>query len=699
MSIKVSCRCGKKLAVKDEYAGRKMKCPACQKSVQIPQAEREAGFSDDEWDDSQQTESRTPPRRTSSSPARRQSASPGSGSKSRKPMPASSRGLIIGVSVGGGVVIVAMLLAWLLWPRAAAENLAGNPSGAAPPAAQSAVPPAAAVPVATPGGPVPVISMPRAVSKLPDWIAQDAPFDLRQYWVEVPVAENAAPIYLDALYEFEPIMEMYFPAEVRPQRTPAVAERAAQSFKLQVEWYRDSGKRDTTARDTVLQQHEVGFRKLREAQQRPRCVFESGWDIPSQGPLIIAVREALRVAQLQIERDIDRGDFDAAIQMTGSMLRLGRDLRVRTPLALQLVADAADAIVTSSIVTPLLKSPALKASQCETLLRLLIQHDVAIREINPALARLRGDYLLKRLLLYQVQNSTDEFAPSRIKSAFGATCDSRGDAMLASLNADPAVAASLMIELPPPDYGRVLDAAVRTMQPADFDVSAALLKESYQLQADALTQPYAAQAAAFTAWDQRQQATVGSIMAAAQSAVPQGTPPNQSMAAVIPILEKALNEPNAPRGQLLRTLWNSKIENDLSNGRFIGETDARGRTRQSAMLALAALRYWYATQSTPPGDLASVCRSAGLTEVPRDFYGNGPLQMITFQTDSPPIQYPHGRPSDKAEKFLAGETVIYSVGPDGVDDRAASDWAFNPNTKGDWPFYLGRPQNQFSVSN
>lgn len=232
-----------------------------------------------------------------------------------------------------------------------------------------------------------------------------------------------------------------------------------------------------------------------------------------------------------------------------------------------------------------------------------------------------------------------------------------------------------------------------------FEVSVSLLKEKYQVLAQAMDQTYAAQDSAFNEWMRRQQTATAAFMARAQSAVPQGTPPREQAAAVLPILQASLAEPEAPRCQLLSMLWNSKFENDLggeSHLAFLGSTDARFGTWRSAVLALAALRHWYATRSDAPGDIDSVCRAAGLTSVPQDHYGSAPLRMVTFQTDSPPIQYQHGRPSDKAEKFLAGETVIYSVGPDGTDDRAAIDWVFGP--KGDWPFHLGQPQSSFPVT-
>jgi DNA-directed RNA polymerase subunit RPC12/RpoP len=40
MAIKVACACGKKLSVKDEHAGKRVKCPACGSVLVIPKRER-----------------------------------------------------------------------------------------------------------------------------------------------------------------------------------------------------------------------------------------------------------------------------------------------------------------------------------------------------------------------------------------------------------------------------------------------------------------------------------------------------------------------------------------------------------------------------------------------------------------------------------------------------------------------------------
>ncbi len=48
MPIPLSCSCGKKLRVKDELAGRRVKCPACGGAIAVPAAEAEFEVVEDE---------------------------------------------------------------------------------------------------------------------------------------------------------------------------------------------------------------------------------------------------------------------------------------------------------------------------------------------------------------------------------------------------------------------------------------------------------------------------------------------------------------------------------------------------------------------------------------------------------------------------------------------------------------------------
>jgi hypothetical protein len=131
MPIKVSCACGKKLSVKDEHAGKRLKCPACQKPLRIPRPKVEEESLDDEWDsddeddyDDEQAEAPVRSRRARPSSARRSVSRKGKG-KGKKSS-GSNRGLVIGLSAGGGVLVVA-LLTWALWPAPVADNVTTDP--------------------------------------------------------------------------------------------------------------------------------------------------------------------------------------------------------------------------------------------------------------------------------------------------------------------------------------------------------------------------------------------------------------------------------------------------------------------------------------------------------------------------------------------------------------------------------------------
>ncbi|MGZ0174333.1 MAG: hypothetical protein ACKVHE_32925 [Planctomycetales bacterium] len=132
MSIKVSCTCGKKISAKDEFAGRQVKCPACKKPLRIPKPKVEEESYDDEWnlDDYGEDEADAQPVRPRSTNKPTKSR----GSKSRKSgrKSASSRSkpnLLLGLSAGGGILLVVVLV-WMLWPSEPDGNVANNSTDA-----------------------------------------------------------------------------------------------------------------------------------------------------------------------------------------------------------------------------------------------------------------------------------------------------------------------------------------------------------------------------------------------------------------------------------------------------------------------------------------------------------------------------------------------------------------------------------------
>ena len=131
MAIKVTCTCGKKLTVKDEFAGRQVKCPACQTMLKLPKAKVQEESLDDEYgldesaeDDFDDEHEAVPAK----SRGAKKSATRGSVSRKGKGKKSSgqNRGLLIGLSAGGGVLVVA-LLTWMFWPAGPAGKVAVDP--------------------------------------------------------------------------------------------------------------------------------------------------------------------------------------------------------------------------------------------------------------------------------------------------------------------------------------------------------------------------------------------------------------------------------------------------------------------------------------------------------------------------------------------------------------------------------------------
>ena len=135
MAIKLQCPCGKALSVKDEYAGRQVKCPACQAPIRIPQPMIKEESIRDDWDlgesdaediDDDQPKMRPKSRGGKSLPVSDTSSRLRSVKAKGRKSKQSNRGLIMGLSVGGGLAVMA-LLAWMLWPAPPGLNVVADP--------------------------------------------------------------------------------------------------------------------------------------------------------------------------------------------------------------------------------------------------------------------------------------------------------------------------------------------------------------------------------------------------------------------------------------------------------------------------------------------------------------------------------------------------------------------------------------------
>ena len=85
MAIALSCTCGKRLRLKDELAGKRVRCPGCQRPLTVPAPENEVT---DEIDDSPPPEEKRRPK------------------TKKKAKPAKVSGVMIASIIGGGVLIL-----------------------------------------------------------------------------------------------------------------------------------------------------------------------------------------------------------------------------------------------------------------------------------------------------------------------------------------------------------------------------------------------------------------------------------------------------------------------------------------------------------------------------------------------------------------------------------------------------------------
>jgi hypothetical protein len=166
-------------------------------------------------------------------------------------------------------------------------------------------------------------SLPGAVRECPEWLKKHTPFDIVKWFEVVPPEENAASLYLDALYEFAPQDMEYClaPLEVE-SRGPTIRNRAGRTNAAM-------RKELPALSSELVDEYADAFEKLAQAQKRKRCVFETGIGIDAQLPHLQASKAAGRVLDWRVEFAVVNGRIDEAINDVRMGLPLSRDLRPR----------------------------------------------------------------------------------------------------------------------------------------------------------------------------------------------------------------------------------------------------------------------------------------------------------------------------------------------------------------------------------
>ncbi len=490
--------------------------------------------------------------------------------------------------------------------------------------------------------------LPGAITEPPVWVGENLPFDKREYFLTPPPEQNAAPLYLDALFEFSADLKICFAEPERSQRSAVAMARKKRLFQTYFEEdfsYKDLSSIPRGQLDDLLKEYELGLEKLRRAQERPQCVFEIDIDPMVNLQHAHATRDVAYVLDLQTYRDLQDARFERAIDNVEILLRLTRDLVPRGDSVCQFTRIAVEASCVDRLINRILAADGLESKHCDRLLTLLATHEASLR-INPVLAVEQYYHLVWRKLLYQLEHKQ----MAEIARELG--MDDPGSQTPINVLSELFIAIDYEYKfLPPSDMQVILEKKLPQLsveklfrfqkvsqqlrKVPDNDAEQivrrkTIVREFLGLFADDMTaSDYAQEIEALNA-NYRQMAEV------CQTPFPQKSDR-------LKVFAKQLMEDE--NWQNTKILWLFRFSHDQ-----LVNSERRNELRRNAALCLIALKRWQlVSPKAVADDMASIVNASGLSTVPIDPFSGQPLKMT----------------------IVDGHAVVYSVGPDGDDDLAS----------------------------
>ena len=429
------------------------------------------------------------------------------------------------------------------------------------------------------------LALPDAVHWPPaELIAEpDQPFDLAAFFTPIPASENSAPLYLEALAEFDWDMAVCFPESQRA----AVHERLVRRHEALAQILDPATGRvalwvNAETLDRVLDQYEAGFEKLRRAQERPKCAFELGRTFSAHVPHAKAAQQVLTIARLRNDRDLSRGEFSKPIATLEIAFRLARDLKTRASLICQITAIGLE-IHIRELVLEIIRRPDLNLEHLD---RLLVVLDRAEREALPhPLAEGHSvEYIYVRTSLHDLEHCTGDWSPQSIQKLGGAWGEIKtfGEFIVQCGKMFTAMIAD--------------DSDERTAEEIDEELSQ-MGPEDFQREVRHIIDYYS------------------KLIAISRR----------------PFQEQVSNFPRA-EGFYLNLPGASHAKFPLIFTRPLAGL--------RMVRCLVAIRRWQLTDAAPPSDLEAVVRAAGMDAVPADPFGDGPIRMAWIAGE--PVVYSVG---------------------------------------------------------
>jgi len=456
--------------------------------------------------------------------------------------------------------------------------------------------------------------LPGAVTQPPDWIGNTAPFDVPAFFAAPPPGENAAPLYLEALFEFGSEVAICFPeGPERQQRAQAVQKRMKKLGEMTTALRKDAREVSAEAIDALLALYDEGFIKLARAQDRPRCVFQTALGYTARVPHAMDARAVGRVIALRVRREREQGSLIRATNDLSRLLRLSRDLRPRGVLIVDFVSISLDRMAIEDVVLPLLGDPALTVQHCDRLHSLLAEHDA--RSIDVYSEGLRAEYLASRTTLRDLVLHQDRL---------------RQEMKDLGANVGPSITA----ELAEPQLISMLAGNVPIVQPS---LGQRFKNLATQLMSLRNTQDLDARMARMTPEEMARQ--VEKLNAFFRGRLVLSSAPYAER-----IKQTAEPSPAFSSLDIYTRVTRGLIPADNWAIRVIARSQALRRDAQG----LTAVRRWQLRHGGAlPPSMADAAKETGLPAVPIDPYTGGPIRLAI---------------SD-------GQPVVYCVGEDGRDDH------------------------------
>ena len=449
------------------------------------------------------------------------------------------------------------------------------------------------------GGFVPL--NPYAMVNWPKPVLENAAFDILKFVEPPPANENAAPFYLDALFEFSPELEPCFVgAPTLTERLNAVKERV----KLDRVFTKTYSPENAAEWKSTLKLYDDGFNKMVLAQKRPKCMFQADFSyLPLCRPEIGAYKFG-QIASYRATVNLKEGDFSSPLQFVEMMLRLHRDLRKSN--SSRFVDDGLEELVDGTIRQMFL-TPGIKIEHCDQLLSSLDRH---FRELGDnTLSELQARYVHRRVFVFELMSHTGFFSRDRMRDL-----EKKGGGAYDS--AESMFARFALSLLPRNESQSIYMEKLKTAAAStDLKREFQFIDQLFQSDLSLATKPFPEK---WTEIRQRYESIwVG-------------------------------DELDMSKFYLTCLMVSNEyfgLYNLTSDG-----------TKLPALQALVALHRWRIKhKGTLPSSLEEVMKDSGYPDLPIDAFSNQPLRLTV----------------------LNGEPVIYSVGPNGVDEQAKIESRFS----------------------